>query len=550
ALIWRTSILKLHPLLLEDINNTSLFIDIPTRSGLEKIHSGWRIVDSNNEVLKSVEPSQDEIIQQFSLPIAEMMPYFRLAQDHGELLRLQLVVAEANNPAEAFDIMQLLPELDLGDTVAELRRGHNAVTVDICWQHNIRSRYLHLCLWPADQPWVRTPVAKPIANTESGQATVTVAFDELPGEMGYRGTYVGQLAVIDPWLATHPERPTLESAVLQIEDSAASQYYLEIANKVTENRQSVVELLTLLAFYGRKEDKAKWHDTNGLLYKAADCGNLSVAHLLLWLESVRANGSAAAYKRLTWMIFDAKYLADISFDQLDPSERAAIVKHFPGNKPSPHKEHLIWLLDHNIGELRQACLVELCQAGNERGFEELLEVFAVGLASDQLIARAVASRQIGFATFLLNRRTQPAAMLLRTLVDLEELSPFWLQEGVTIHMDRGVGLVTEITDMETGEISPCCLPNEDCQVAVELELNSEIIQATLSPADQRLILHTVSELKACSVCGQLGLSDQAILAHYDDLHPAIGQRGIKPVPPGQTIRYSIHSISAPIRENL
>lgn len=521
---WETRPFRLFPQAVTGIFNTELFIDLPTRVEDNKLHAGWQLIDPDQNVLIKRQPNLAKSRQQFSIPLAELLPACRQAQEDGIVLCLQIDVRQSNAPDKAVlvNTLYLLPILDLGQTKTEWYHEDKQVIVNLTWESHQSSPYLHLLLWPLDQPWKNEPLRLPVPPNSNGHAQWSISFSDEPLLKDYGGDFLGEIVILDPWATTVPERPNEQQAnTIIFQPQYSAQYYKWLEKRYLDKQAVPEEALAAIAYYHRTGKEQQIQQVNILLSQYAKEQRLELRQLILWADLVQNKADAAAYKIVQWSLFSTELLEKIEVDWADSPHLDSYLAHLPDTIPNP--KIYARLLVAGFPQVRQKCLAALCREGNSLGINDLMEDVAKGEVVVSQAAAMLASAAEQAKKHLARMNTQDAFDVLSALAKMTDNQVDWFQPGFLIDADVGTGLVQKIGTQDSGRLRHLnyCRKEDNCQVELIIGNEYETLKARLLLPDRVIEFLNILSMTVyqCTTCS-LVFSDHGDLArHHESQHP-------------------------------
>ena len=375
-LVWEKSPLRIYPQSLDEPHKTELRVELPVFGDYPSLFCGWRLVDAEGVVKKDRPPSLEHSRERFSIPLGEVMPEFREAQQFGEVLRLQLWVhIEDCDVEEKFiDTLFLLPTLDLGEIIADWQEIDSQIKLAIMWEYQRKIQFRQLFLWPIDQPWVEQPIRLSIEDEaiDSEEWQFPISHYEMLHD--YRGSYLGEIKIVDPWDSQISVRPTQDDLnVVYISPPDEREYYIELENALNEGNATPDQLLTLLAFEYRMGQNKKMHRTNRELSMSAKQHKLELSKQVLWAEIARDMDDSSVYKLAQLSIFSPTVVMELDPKSNSRSLMERYFAHLPSIDDAQALEDTYVYLASSFESVRKQCIVGLCNCASQYGFILLLE---------------------------------------------------------------------------------------------------------------------------------------------------------------------------------
>lgn len=517
---WLSSPMRIFPGALEDMHRTELYVDLPTLPEDTMLFGGWRLVDGLNKVLAERPPDLRRSRQQFSIPLAELLPSFRLARENGDTLCLQIWLHRQNGQTleDFVNAFYLVPNVSLGELQAECQASGEHLHLRLHWQAPHPLQHLHLALWPVDLPWIEEPLILPVADVASGHAEWQIHRTQLPGSSDYRGAFAGRFELLDPWSGNPLERPAPgDPGILILEPSAAIDYYQDLETKVYSGEAAPEEALILLAYRHRNRHINRMHNTNRQLKEYAEKGLLDLGQLVLWADLVRDLGDRNAYKLVQWTLFK-----DDIIDRLgDIPRESLLARRYLTHIPERSPDALIFLrlLIAGFPQVRRRCIEGLCQQKESIGLDELLEDVQAGkilISEAAEMLEPVYEFAIGYFSPL---PSKDAFEIVRELAVRTGSNPNWIEPGFGIETDLGFGLVLAIRNRTEKQVLDRCLVTDERDLDVEMKLPYGQTIALLHLNERKLIL-PAGGVHQCSVCRKVvGSELRHTEAHFRQIHP-------------------------------
>jgi hypothetical protein len=520
---WQTSPFRLFPQAVEGVFNTELFVDLPTRVEDNKLYAGWQLIDSDQNVLIERQPNMAKSRQQFSIPLAELLPACRQAQEDGIVLCLQIDIRQSNTPDKAVlvNTLYLLPTLDLGQTKAEWYHENKYAKVGLTWESHQSSPHLHLLLWPLDQPWRAEPLKLPVPPNNKGHAKWSLSFSDEPLLRDYGGDFLGEMVILDPWTTSMPERPNEQQANTVIfQPQYSAQYYRWLEKRHLAGLVTPEEALAAIAYYHRTGKKQQMQQANILLSQYAKEQHLELNQLILWADLVRDKADTTAYRIVQWSLFSQELFEKIEMDSADSPHIDRYLAHLPDTMPDPRI--YTRLLNAGFPQVRQKCLAALCRAGDSLGIDDLMEDVARGEVVVSQAAAMLAPAAEKVRQHLATMKTQDAFDVLSALARMTDNQVDWIQPGFSIDADVGTGLVQKISAQDSGHLRYLnyCRQEDNCHVELIISNGHESLKARLLLPDGIIEFLNIPSMTVyqCTTCS-LVFSDYGDLArHHDSQH--------------------------------
>jgi hypothetical protein len=395
-------------------------------------------------------------------------------------------------------------------------------------------------LWPADQPWIETPLVLPVPDNHSGQAEWQISKKSLPASAEYEGAYLGEMAIVDPWSGLQPQRPkSSHETTLLFEPEVADVFYELLDLEVKSGEAPPEQALIALAHQHRTQHFEQMYNTNYTLWKYAKELRLDPDQLLLWADFIRDLNDQTAYKLVEFSLFSEESVLQLETMVSDDGFVSRYLAHLPDGLPDTGAYLRLMVAD--FAQVRQQCIINLCHKKQQIGLEELLEDVQAGRIMVSAAA-AILTPVYDFARdHLVQEGSTDAFDVLHVLTRAANEQPLWIELGYTLETNIGSGKVTRIKDLSSGEKVNLCWANDDCELVVKMDSVPDASAAFVNLRESKIHFGMLC-LYQCSLCGEVtGATNDSAQNHFRDKHPyeSPTYRQAKP-PVFELTEFSIH----------
>lgn len=477
---WATTPLRLHPEALDAPHSALLRADAPWPPGAAEPLAGWRLVDADGRVLQEQPPRRAGRHPQTGL--AEWLDTFRHA---GRVATLQLVAGDGSGQETAVDVARLLPTLELGQVETAWQCTAAGDRIEVVWETSTPARNRQLRLWPVDQPWATMPITLPVPNDAADCAAWALPPGRVPA-----GEYLAEMVVVDPWIVSAPERPTLgapNTFLLQPDDiDAALEAALARARRDELTAEDALVWIIYLARTRRSNSIARFNISIWRERKT-----LSLGKLLIWVLALRLLGDSSAYKLAQKGLFEEERITELA-TWTDYARQQSYLAHLPDGLEADVYGALLPIAS---GASRRLCLTALCAAGDETGLRALLADVAAGALAVDAAAELLRPVAPWAADFLLMQNDGTATEVLRALLGRGHNKRIIIKD-TELRTNAGDIRVTGIRDSRTkAYVDACSLDSNEHMVMgriwservslpVFVNLSTRYIQFLKSPVFQ------------------------------------------------------------------